>query len=389
MRGIYLDHAATTPLHPEVLEAMLPYLTEHYGNPSSIHSYGRASRTALNRARDGLAAIVGCKPGELVFTSGGTEGNNTALFGAVAYAKAKRPGVRPHIVTTTIEHHAVLHPCERLEELGVDVTYVDADPSGLVSPAAVEAALRPETSLVSVMYVNNEVGTVQPVEAIGALAKDRGIIVHVDAVQAFGKLPLQLGALPVDLVTLSAHKLYGPKGVGALYMSASLPLPPYLHGGNQERKRRSGTENVAGIVGMAKAAELFARTADIERQNAYVEQLRAALVSKLNAALGADNMIVNGHPDLRVPHIVNISFPGLDTETLLMNLDLEGIAVSSGSACTSGSLETSHVLRAMHLPDDVTRSAIRFSFGLGNSIREIDAAAKKLETIWRRNTYRE
>jgi cysteine desulfurase len=386
MNAIYLDHAATTPLHPEVLEAMLPYLREHYGNPSSIHGFGRAARTALNRARDGMAAILGCKPGELVFTSGGTESNNTAIFGAVAAAQAKLKGARPHVVTTTIEHHAVLHPCERLEQLGLDVTYVEADGSGLVSPAAVEAALRPETALISVMYVNNEVGTVQPIEAIGRLARERGIPFHVDAVQALGKLPLRLDELPVDLLSLSAHKIYGPKGVGALYIRSTLAIPPYLFGGNQERRRRSGTENVAGIVGFAKATDLFAR--DVGPQNAKVEQLRAALLERLAAELGADAFVVNGHPEQRIPHIVNISFPGLDTETVLMNLDLEGVAVSSGSACTSGSLETSHVLRAMHLPDELTRSAIRFSFGLGNSIPQVEAAAGKLATIRRRVTYR-
>jgi cysteine desulfurase len=386
MNAIYLDHAATTPLHPEVLEAMLPYLREHYGNPSSIHGFGRAARTALNRARDGMAAILGCKPGELVFTSGGTESNNTAIFGAVAAARAKLKNARPHVVTTTIEHHAVLHPCERLEQLGIDVTYVEADRYGRVSPAAVEAALRPETALISVMYVNNEVGTVQPIEAIGRLARERGIPFHVDAVQALGKLPLRLDELPVDLLSISAHKIYGPKGVGALYIRSTLAIPPHLLGGNQERKRRSGTENVAGIVGFAKAAELFAQNPG--PQNAKIEQLRDALMRRLAAELGEDAFVVNGHPEERIPHIVNISLPGLDTETALMNLDLEGVAVSSGSACTSGSLETSHVLRAMHLPDEVTRSAIRISFGLGNSIPQVEAAAGKLATIRRRLTYR-
>lgn len=385
MNAIYLDHAATTPVHPDVLEAMLPYLSEHYGNPSSIHSFGRDARTALNRARDGMAAILGCKPGELVYTSGGTEGNNTAIFGAVAAAQAKRPGTRPHVVTTAIEHHAVLHPCERLEQLGFDVTYVAADGTGMVSAADVEAALRPETALISVMYVNNEVGTVQPIEAIGAIAQGRGIPFHVDAVQAFGKLPLRLDELPVDLMSLSAHKIYGPKGIGLLYMRSNLVLPPYLYGGNQERKRRSGTENVAGIVGFAKAAELFAREAT--SQSAKVEQLRSAMLQRLAAELGADAFVVNGNAVNRVPHIVNISFFGLDTETLLMNLDLEGVAASSGSACTSGSLETSHVLQAMYLPGEVTRTAIRFSFGLGNSIPQVETVAETIATIRRRLTY--
>ncbi|MFC0212534.1 cysteine desulfurase family protein [Paenibacillus chartarius] len=386
MNPIYLDHAATTPLHREVLEAMLPYLTDHYGNPSSIHSFGRATRTALNRARDGLAAQLGCKPGELVFTSGGTESNNTAVFGAVALASKKQKDRRPHIISTTIEHHAVLHPCERLEQLGFEVTYVEADSSGIVDSARIEAAIKPETALISVMYVNNEIGTVQPIEAIGRTARDRGILFHVDAVQALGKLPIRLSELPVDMVSFSAHKVYGPKGVGALYLHASVPLPALLLGGNQERKRRSGTENVAGIVGFAKAADLFARR--IDEQNAAIEELRTRLVNGLTERIGSSSIVINGHPSQRVPHIINLSLPGLDTETLLMNLDLEGIAVSSGSACTSGSLETSHVLRAMHLSDEVTRSAIRISLGLGNSIQEIDAAVEIIETIWRRHTYR-
>lgn len=385
MKGIYLDHAATTPLHPEVLDAMLPYYNEHYGNPSSIHSFGRATRTALNRARDGLALLLGCKPGELVFTSGGTESNNTAIFGAIEAVNAPS-GKRKHIITTQIEHHAVLHPCERLERLGCDVTYIAPDSSGRINPADVEAAVRPETSLITVMYVNNEVGTILPIEQIGALARERGIPFHVDAVQAFGKLPLNLSELPADFVSLSAHKIYGPKGIGLLYIRSGTTLPPYMFGGNQERKRRAGTENVAGIVGLAKAADRFAR--DIAGQNAFIEQLRSAFLDALDAELGSNAYTINGHPGHRVPHIVNLSLLGLDTETTLMNLDLAGIAAASGSACTSGSLETSHVLRAMHLPDEVTRSAIRFSFGLGNSIEQIEAAAHIIATIGRRQTYR-
>jgi cysteine desulfurase len=385
MNGIYLDHAATTPLHPEVLDAMLPYYREHYGNPSSIHSFGRATRTALNRARDGLAALLGCKPGELVFTSGGTESNNTAIFGAVEAAE-EPSGKRKHVITTQIEHHAVLHPCERLERLGCDVTYIAPDSAGRIKADDVEAAIRPETKLISVMYVNNEIGTVLPVDQIGAIARERGIPFHVDAVQALGKLPLHLAELPADFVSLSAHKIYGPKGVGALYIRSGAALPPYLLGGNQERKRRAGTENVAGIVGFAKAADLFVR--DIAGQNAHIERLRSVFLEALDTDLGFAAYTVNGHSEFRVPHIVNLSLPGLDTETALMNLDLAGVAAASGSACTSGSLETSHVLRAMRLPDEVTRSAIRFSFGLGNSIDQIEKAARIVATIGRRQTYR-
>jgi cysteine desulfurase len=329
-----------------------------------------------------MARIFQCSPGEIVFTSGGTESNNTALFGAIAAQNGKRK----HIITTQVEHHAVLHPCERLEQMGCDVTYLPVDGTGLVRLEDVAAAIRPDTALISVMYGNNEVGTLQPVEAIGQLARDRGIVFHVDAVQALGKVKLDLSALPADLVSFSAHKIYGPKGIGALYIAKKTMLAPYILGGAQERKRRAGTENVAGIMGFAKAVELFA--VNIDEQIAKLEQLRAAMIRALSELLGESNFTVNGHPEFRFPHILNVSFPGLDTETLLMNLDLEGIAASSGSACTSGSLETSHVLQAMHLPDEVTRSAIRFSFGLGNSIEQIETAAQKIATIWRRKTYR-
>ncbi|MGG1515842.1 cysteine desulfurase family protein [Paenibacillus oryzisoli] len=378
MNPIYLDHAATTPVHRDVWEAMLPFYTENYGNPSSTHSFGRASRTALNRFRDAMAKSLGCLPAELIYTSGGTESNNMAIFGIMQAAEASTSG-KKHIITSAIEHHAVLHPCERLERLGYEVTYVPIDASGRVAAREVEAAIRPDTALISIMYVNNEVGTVQPIEAIGQLASERGIPFHVDAVQALGKLPIQLGELPVDLMSFSGHKIYGPKGIGALYVSRATKLLPYLLGGSQERKRRAGTENVGAIAGFAKAVELL--LPQQAQVSAHAVELRELLLQRLEQQLGTDGFVVNGDLQMGVPHIVNISFPGVSTETLLMNLDLEGVAAASGSACTSGSLEISHVLKAMKLPENVTLSAVRFSFGMGNSKEQIETAAQKIATI--------
>ncbi|KPV56777.1 cysteine desulfurase [Paenibacillus sp. A3] len=375
MEFIYLDHAATTPVLPEVVEAMLPYWTGAYGNPSSTHQAGREARMALSAARDRISAFVGCAPSELVFTGSGTESDNMALFGA---AEAYRERGR-HIITTQIEHHAVLHACERLEQLGYEVTYVPVDRFGQVSPNDVEAAIRPDTILISVMYGNNEVGTLQPVEAIGRLARERGICFHVDAVQALAHVPINLRELPVDLMSFSAHKLNGPKGVGALYIAQSTRVIPLLYGGAQERKRRPATENTAGIAGFAKAVEIFDRNRYEVQQK--MEKLRQEMVTELKRRLAPGQFVVNGHPTEKLPHILNVSFPGISTETMLMNLDLAGVMASSGSACTSGSLEISHVLKAMSLPDEVTQSAIRFSFGPGNDSGQMAAAATAVETI--------
>ncbi|MBP1967358.1 cysteine desulfurase family protein [Paenibacillus aceris] len=378
MNSIYLDHAATTPVHPDVMEAMLPFYTTYFGNPSSTHSFGRATRTALNRFRDGSAKALGCLPGELIFTSGGTESNNMAIFGII---NANKEG-KKHIITTQIEHHAVLHPCERLETLGYEVTYLPVGPTGLIQVEDVESAIRPDTALISIMYVNNEVGTIQPIEEVGRIAQSRQIPFHVDAVQALGKLPLNLHELPIDLLSLSAHKIYGPNGVGALYVSKNTKLVPHVYGGAQERKRRAGTENVAAIAGFAKALEVILPEVD----NLYEQaaELRQCMVTSLEKHLGRDQFTINGHAEQRVPHILNISFPGISTETLLMNLDLENVAAASGSACTSGSLEVSHVLQAMKLPENVTASAVRFSFGMGNSKDQIETAAQKIATIVKR-----
>ncbi|OPH48528.1 cysteine desulfurase NifS [Paenibacillus ferrarius] len=375
MNPIYLDHAATTPVHPDVLEAMLPFYTAFFGNPSSTHSFGRATRTALNRFRDAMAKSLGCLPAELIFTSGGTESNNMAIFGVLHASKDDKK----HIITTQIEHHAVLHPCERLEGLGYEVTYLPVGPTGLIQIEDVAAAVRPDTALISIMYVNNEVGTIQPIEQIGELARAKQIPFHVDAVQALGKLPLNLHELPVDMVSLSAHKLYGPKGVGALYVSKHTKLTPHVYGGSQERKRRAGTENVAAIAGFAKAVEVL--LPQVETLQEKASELRQTMIHVLEQQLGSERFTINGHKEQSVPHILNISFPGISTETLLMNLDLENVAAASGSACTSGSLEVSHVLQAMKLPENVTASAVRFSFGMGNSKEQIETAAQKIATI--------
>jgi cysteine desulfurase len=379
MQSIYLDHAATTPVHPVVLEAMLPYFTRHYGNPSSLHAFGRETKIAVSRARDEIAHYLGCSPAEWLFTGSGTESDNTAIFGAAArYGQDKKR----HIITTQIEHHAVLHACKQLEQAGYDVTYLPVDRTGQIKLEDVLGVVRPETFLISVMYGNNEVGTLQPIREIGSLARDHGILFHVDAVQALGALDLNLSELPVDLMSFSAHKLYGPKGVGGLYISKAVTITPHLHGGAQERKRRAGTENVPGIVGFAKAVHLA--TANREENVRQLELLRGELLACLAAELGPSGYVLNGHADERLPHIVNVSFPGVDTDTMLMNLDLNGIAAASGSACTSGSLEVSHVLQAMGLPDELTNSAIRFSIGNVNEMQQIQEASRRIGTILRR-----
>lgn len=375
MTYIYFDHAATTPVHPEVVEAMLPHFTQNFGNASSTHSAGREARAVLNQSRDTLASFIGCAPSQLLFTSGGTESDNLALFGAAA----ARQSLGKHIITSQAEHHAVLHACEHLESQGFEVTYVPVDSTGRVRVSDIEAAIRPDTILISIMYGNNEVGTIQPIQEIGTIARSRGIAFHVDAVQALGTIPMDLSRMPVDFMSFSAHKINGPKGIGALYIAKQAKMEPMLYGGNQERKRRPGTENVASAAGFAKAVQILSRDRYEKQQN--LEKLRNAMVAKLHQLLGPEQAVVNGHPDERLPHILNISFPGVSTETMLMNLDLEGIAAASGSACTSGSLEVSHVLKAMQLPDALTTSAIRFSFGIGNTLEHIEEAAAIIATI--------
>lgn len=356
---------------------MISVMQQHFGNASSVHSFGREAKRVVNGARDRLAAALGCKPEELVFTAGGTESDNLALFGTMHAQKSRGK----HIVTTAIEHHAVLHSCQQLERDGFEVTYLPVDRTGRVHAEQVAEALRPDTVLVSVMFGNNEVGTLQPIIEIGELIRSTGrdIVFHVDAVQALGAFPIHCNELPVDLISFSSHKINGPQGVGALYIRKQRMIEPILHGGLQEKKRRAGTENMAGIVGFAKAAEIA--VSGLSERREHDLKLRSALLSNLERTVGSEHFRVNGNQEFYLPHIVNISFPEMQTETMLMNLDMEGIAVASGSACTSGSLEPSHVLEAMNLPQNLLRSAIRFSFGLGNTSEEIEYTAEKVGTI--------
>jgi cysteine desulfurase len=381
MKEIYLDHAASTPLHPQVLEQMLPYWSEFYGNPSSVHAWGRASRSALNDAREILANTIHCASKEIIWTSGGTESDNLAIFGTMLQSSSQT-STKNHIITTQIEHHAVLHSCEQLERLGFKVTYLPVDSQGLVCIEDLAAAIRPETALISIIWGNNEVGTIQPIASLGKLAQDNGILFHVDAVQALGTEEIDLSLLPIDLMSLSAHKIEGPKGIGALYCSSKIKLSPQQFGGSQERKRRAGTENVAGAVGFAAAVKLYSNDRISKRQ--HLQFLRQTMTHELKQQLGSEAFVVNGHAEHYLPHILNISFLGVDTETMLMNLDLEGIAAASGSACTSGSLEVSHVLKAMRLSNEITASAIRFSFGLTNTEDEIVHCVKVIATITKR-----
>jgi cysteine desulfurase len=378
MKTIYLDHAASTPVHPEVAKVMLNIMTEQYGNASSVHQFGRSAKRILNGARDSIAAFLGCSSEEWVFTGGGTESDNLALYGAAAAVSHKGK----HIITTQIEHHAVLHTCEELEKEGFKVTYLPVDSTGRVSVTDVEAALQEDTVLISVMYANNEVGTVQPIQEIGQLARERGILFHVDAVQALGALPIRLRELPVDYMSFTAHKINGPQGIGGLYVRSGVPLQPRLHGGLQERGRRAGTENLAGAAGFAKAVEIAVKGLSERQQN--MKFLRNRLLGELDTLIGRESYSLNGNSEHFLPSILNLSFPGAGTDVMLMNLDMEGIAAASGSACTSGSLEISHVLKAMGLPKNILESAIRFSIGLGNTTEEIEYVARKVETILNR-----
>lgn len=378
MKTVYLDHAAATPLLPEVLDVMVPLLQELYGNPSSLHRFGRAARSSVTSSRDAMARLLGCGSKELIFTGGGTESDNLALFGTAPIPP--QPG-KNHIITTTVEHHAVLHSFKKLEQHGYRVTYLKVDTTGLISLDELRASIGPDTLLISVMYGNNEVGAIQPIEEIGLLAREHRVLFHVDAVQALGTVPVNLSALPVDMMSFSAHKIGGPKGVGALYCASHVVLSALAVGGSQERKKRAGTENAAGIAGFAEALRIAYERLPEKRQS--YEALRQRMISGLERELGAGGFVINGpaSEEQRLPHILNVSFPGCKTETLLMNLDLEGIAAASGSACTSGSLELSHVLVAMGLPDSVAGSAVRFSFGWTTTEEEIDNVCKKVGTI--------
>lgn len=379
MERIYLDHAATSPTHPEVVEKMIPYMTETFGNPSSIHFYGRQTRHAVDEARRACARSIHANPNEIIFTSGGTEADNLALIGV---ARANRHKGN-HIITTQIEHHAILHTCELLELEGFEVTYLPVDETGRVQVSDIQKALTEETILVSVMFGNNEVGTMQPIAEIGKLLKEHQAYFHTDAVQAYGLVEINVKEFGIDLLSISAHKINGPKGVGFLYAGTNVKFEPLLIGGEQERKRRAGTENVPSIVGLQHAILLAEKTR--EQKNAQYEEFKDIMVSVFqNEDITFE---VNGNLEYRLPHVLNISFTGMNIEPFLVNLDLAGIAVSSGSACTAGSIDPSHVLVAMFGKDsDQIRSSVRFSFGLGNTKEQIEKAAYETVKIVKRLT---
>jgi len=369
--AIYLDHAATTPVDPDVVTAMLPYFSAHYGNPSSIYRLGQDGRAALDDARHTVAGVLRCDPAEVLFTSGATESDNLALRGVAWHRRLQDPdGPPPHIVTTRLEHHAVLHTAENLEQQGFAVSYVPCDAEGIVHVEDIETALRPETCLISVMYANNEVGSIQPIAAIGALARSRGIPFHTDAVQAAGALPLDVETLNVDFLALSAHKFYGPKGSGLLYVRRDTPIAFQQQGGGQEGGRRGGTENVPLIVGMAVALEKADRLR--EAANAHAIALRDRLLAGLQAAI--PDVELNGprDPNRRLANNLNLAIPGVQGETVLLSLDMQGIAASAGSACTTGNSEPSHVLRAMGHSDERCRISLRFTVGRANTPDQID-----------------
>lgn len=370
---IYLDHAATTPLRPEVREAMLPYLSECYGNPSSIYRIGREARKAVDDARETVAQILGASPREIVFTSGGSESDNLAILG-VAFANREKGR---HVITSAVEHHAVLDTVKYLEKWGFDVTVLPVDSDGMVDPEDVRKALTKETILVSIMHANNEVGTIQPISKIAPIVKEHGAYFHTDAVQTVGHIPVNVAELGVDLLTLSAHKFYGPKGTGALYVRRGVRYDPLIHGGGQERGRRAGTENVAGIVGMARALELA--VAEMEDEGKRLTELRDYLIEGIESKI--PHVRVNGHRTERLPNNVNVCFQYIEGESLLLNLDMNNVAASSGSACTSGSLDPSHVLLAMGLSHEIAHGSLRLTLGRSTTRGQLDYVLEILPGI--------
>lgn len=373
MNAIYLDHAATSPTREEVVEAMVPYFTTQYGNPSSIHQFGRNTRHALDEARRVMASSINASFNEIIFTSGGTESDNMAIIGAVLALKEKGN----HIITSQVEHHAVLHALQYLEETGFDVTYLPVDETGRVLPEQVKDAIREDTILVTIMYGNNEVGTLQPIQEIGEITSEKEVLFHTDAVQAYGSVMIDVKHFGIDLLSVSSHKINGPKGNGFLYIRNGVRLEPRAFGGEQERKRRAGTENVPGIMGMKKAVELV-QDEKLDRH----EKLKSFKDRMLEIFQEEGiEYILNGSMAYSLPHVLNVSFPGTNVESMLVNLDLSGIAASSGSACTAGSIEPSHVLAAMFDDHERMTSAIRFSFGYGNTTEEIERAARETVKI--------
>jgi cysteine desulfurase len=373
MRRLYLDHAATTPTHPEVVKAMLPFLTDAFGNPASIYSYGQEARGAIEEARIKVAELIGARSEEIVFTSGGTEADNFALKG-ITYASEHKGN---HVITTSIEHHAVLEVAKFLEKKGLRITYLPVDKYGLVDPDNVKKAITDKTILISIMHANNEVGTIQPVKEIGEIAREAGIHFHSDAVQTVGHIPVNVDKLKVDLLSISAHKLYGPKGVGALYIRKGTKLVSFVHGGEQEKRRRAGTENVPGIVGLGKAVELAGQ--EMNKEMERLAGLRDKLVKGLLATI--DHVRLNGHPTRRLPNNVNVSVDFVEGESMLLNLDLESICASTGSACSSASLEPSHVLLALGLSPEQAHGSLRFTLGRENTEADIEQVLEVLPGI--------
>lgn len=372
-RFIYFDHAATTSVKPEVLEAMLPYFTEKFGNASSIYSLGRESKKAIEEARDKVSTAIGAQPKELFFTGSGTEADNWAIKG-VAYANKAKGN---HIITSAIEHPAVLHTCQMLESEGFEVTYLPVDKDGLLTPDQVRNAIKKETILITIMFANNEIGTIQPIAEIGKVAKEKGVYFHTDAVQAVGNIPIDVGNMNIDLLSLSSHKFYGPKGVGALYIRKGVKISSFVHGGHQERGRRASTENVPGIIGLGKAIEMA--TNNIDNYNKKLVALRDRTIQEISNRIPFIKL--NGHPTHRLPGNVNFSFEFIEGESLLLMLDMKGIAASSGSACTSGSLDPSHVLLAIGLPHEIAHGSLRISLGDENTDEDVDYLLEVLPMI--------
>ncbi|OLC12416.1 MAG: cysteine desulfurase NifS [Candidatus Rokubacteria bacterium 13_1_40CM_69_27] len=373
-RRVYLDHNASTPVHPEVVAEMLPYFNEVFGNPSSVHGFGRAAREGVDTARERIARFLGVVPEEIVFTSGGTESDNLGVKG-LALARG-----RGHIITSQIEHHAVLRTAQALQAQGFDVTYLPVDQYGMVDPDHVKRAIRPDTIAITIMHANSEVGTVQPVAAIGALAREHGLVFHVDAVQTFGKIPIDVHALGIDVMSFSSHKIYGPKGVAGLYIGRGTKMVAVQHGGEHERRRRAGTENVPGIVGFGKAVEVRTREmpAEAERARALRDRLWEGI------RLRVPEVRLNGHPTERLPGTDNIVFRHVESESIVLGLDLKGVAVSAGSACTSGNVEPSYVLVAMGVPIEWAMGAVRFSLGRSTTADDIDYVIECVEPIVRK-----
>lgn len=372
-RIIYLDNAATTKTSPGVLEAMLPYFSEYYGNASSIYSIGVKSKEAITISRETIAAAIGAKPGEIYFTAGGSESDNWALKATAEAYRAKGN----HIITSKIEHHAILHTCEYLEKQGFEVTYIDVDENGVVKLDQLEKAIRPETILISVMFANNEIGTIQPIQEIGAIAKKHGVLFHTDAVQAFGQVPINVDELNIDMLSSSGHKICGPKGIGFLYIRKGVKIRSFVHGGAQERKRRAGTENVPGIVGYGKAVEEAVTT--MEERTAKERELRDYLIDRILSEIPYTRL--NGHRTKRLPNNANFSFQFIEGESLLIMLDMKGICGSSGSACTSGSLDPSHVLLAIGLPHEIAHGSLRLTLGGDTTKEDLDYVVEQVKEI--------